>query len=404
VRTVVNFVFLAAVLAINYTLLRPSPVDVLFTLALLGTVCTHQILTRNILILNGILLLWLGSLYVSSIALFNDPEVVLMAQKITYAISIATCASLVGANWDERDLTRFLKAIVASTTIAAVLGIVGFLLQIDELTWDGRAKGLLDDPNMYAAFLLPGVMSCMYLLSRGESRALYLPPLVLLLFGLVMGFSRAGLGSLTVWGTTYYLILNRRNLPKAIFYALAAVAAVVCAVAVASLFDPEIGAKIADRSTVAKEYDLGHGGRYSRYELAWPLILSHPLGLGLLEIDRIFDEPIHNIWISSFLNYGWVAGLAFTVLLAGTVTISLRNYRVTRHPICLCVFFCWLAIQNCALLHEAERWRHLWLFVGLAWGLNARNFLPRRTAAAAAEAVPVVDERYVPPRLAGARA
>ena len=46
----------------------------------------------------------------------------------------------------------------------------------EDLTWDGRAKGFLDDPNMYGAFLLPGIIGCMHILARGGRRALYGPP------------------------------------------------------------------------------------------------------------------------------------------------------------------------------------------------------------------------------------
>ena len=59
---------------------------------------------------------------------------------------------------------------------------------------------------------------------------------------------------------------------------------------------------------LAETYDLGQFGRYNRYLLAIPMILQNPLGLGLFEIDKYFPEPIHNIWISAFLNYGWIAG------------------------------------------------------------------------------------------------
>ncbi len=42
----------------------------------------------------------------------------------------------------------------------------------------------------------------------------------------------------------------------------------------------------------------------------------------------------------------------------------------------------WLGIVFCAFLHEAERWRHMWLTMGLIWGLNPRNWPARRPAGA----------------------
>ncbi len=52
------------------------------------------------------------------------------------------------------------------------------------------------------------------------------------------------------------------------------------------------------------------------------------------------------------------------------------NYRNTRNPLAVLLVFCFLAPIMCAFLHQGERWRHLWLFVGLLWGFRVRNFLP----------------------------
>ena len=74
------------------------------------------------------------------------------------------------------------------------------------------------------------------------------------------------------------------------------------------------------------------------------------------------------------MNYGWVAGIAFTLLVMFSIAISRFNYATTRDPLVMLVFFAWIAVLSCALLHEAERWRHLWLLTGLVWGLNMRHF------------------------------
>lgn len=369
-RRLTNWVYLLAVLAINFTLTRPSPVDILFVTAIALTFCAAQVITRNVLILSVLLMAWIGSLYVSSLALTDNPEVTYYIVKITFAVSIAFCSALVAAHWQSRDIRRFLQVYIAATCIASCLGTFGFVFGIEDLIWDGRAKAFLDDPNMYGAFLIPGVFAAMYMLSLRERPVLYMTALLVVSFGIVLSFSRAAIVACSVWGAVYYLILNRKNLMRAVFYASVVFAVIGLAVGVAALVDPDLGDKIADRTTIAKEYDLGHGGRYSRYALSVPFILSNPLGLGLLEIDRYFDEPIHNIWISSFLNYGWLAGFAFTCLILFTVAISWFNYRETRNPLCLTLFISWAAVTSCAFLHEAERWRHLWLFTGLVWGIS----------------------------------
>ncbi len=376
-RRVTNTCYLLAVIAINFTLFRPSPVDVLFVLALAMSLLSGQTITRNVFIFVSLILTWILSLYLSSLSLVANPEVAYYLVKISFAVSIGLCSALVAAHWTRDDLRRALKTFVLATVAAALIGSAGFLFGIDDLIWDGRAKAFLDDPNMFGAFLLLGLISCMYLLSEGGRRRVYGPALACIGMGLLLSFSRAAIMSGLVWGGVYFAYLNRRNLGRAGGYAAIATIVLALAVLVLSLTVDGLAEKLADRSTVAKDYDLGEGGRYNRYVLAIPFILDNPLGLGLLELERYFEEPIHNIWVSSFLNYGWLAGFAFTLLLIFTVAICASNLRRSRDPIFMAVTLAWIAVISCAFLHEAERWRHLWLITGLVWGVSVRRIAAR---------------------------
>jgi hypothetical protein len=131
---------------------------------------------------------------------------------------------------------------------------------------------------------------------------------------------------------------------------------------------------LSGRFTVAEEYDLGHFGRYNRYLLAIPMILDHPFGLGLLQIENYFPEPIHNVWIACFLYFGWIGGLAWTLLLILSGMQAWNTWKRSRNGLCLMIFFGWLSIISCSMLHEGERWRFMWLLTGILWGLNPRNF------------------------------
>ena len=63
------------------------------------------------------------------------------------------------------------------------------------------------------------------------------------------------------------------------------------------------------------------------------------------------------------------------------------NWRACRNDLSLYLLFSWLAIMSCAMLHQGERWRFLWMFTGLLWGFNYRNFI-----AASDELAEVDDE------------
>jgi hypothetical protein len=100
--------------------------------------------------------------------------------------------------------------------------------------------------------------------------------------------------------------------------------------------------------------------------------------MGIGEIDRFFPEPIHNIFISSFLNYGWLAGSAWLLLVGLSIWHAWVNYRETKHPLAVLLFCCSFSQVLCAVLHQCEQWRSLWLFMGLHWGFTIRNFVSQR--------------------------
>ncbi|HEY8580992.1 MAG TPA: hypothetical protein VIL72_13970 [Beijerinckiaceae bacterium] len=377
-RSVRNLFFLLAIILVNYTLGRPSPVDIAFLCALVTTVFCHQTLTLRGITYFTLVSIWTFGLYYSSLPYTDDPEVTYQLMKISYAISISICACLTSMHWNSRYLRLFLRVWILSSVIASILGTIGFVTGDENLTWDGRAKGFLDDPNMYGAFLLPGLMAAIYMVFRAERRWLYVLALGMLTLGIFLSFSRVAIGAYLLLGGGLAIFLNKERPLRMIAYLLVAVLVVAVIGGIALLVIDNAGAKFADRLTLAKDYDLGEYGRLNRYFLAADLILTHPEGLGTLQFIKSFPEPIHNFWLSSFMNYGWGAGFAWTAIVCFGVILSWRNYKRTQDPVLIVILLGWLGIYFCALLHEAERWRHLWLFTGLLWGINARNWdVPR---------------------------
>jgi hypothetical protein len=371
-----TLVFLLAVVAINYTWSRPSPVDGIFFCTLLLTVFCRQTLNVRNLMLFCLILTWLLSIYISSVSLIDDPKVAFQFVALTSVVLIGITSCLVSTGWEEGDFYRFIRVYVFAAVIAALIGIFGFVTQNQVITWAGRPTAFLDDPDMFGVFLLPGMFGSLFMIAEGRSRYLYALSLLLLTVAVALSFSRAAIVAALVWGAFSFLAFNRRNLLKASFAALVILVPLVFACAVLYVTNETFAHMLSERSRLAETYDLGYFGRYNRYLLAIPMILDHPFGLGLFELDKYFPEPIHNIWISSFLNYGWSAGFAWTLLMVLSVQQAWYNWRRSRNNLCLLLLFSWLAIISCAMLHQAERWRFLWLFTGLLWGLNYRNLVP----------------------------
>ena len=73
----------------------------------------------------------------------------------TFVLLIAFTACYISTSWNWATYETFMKVYVAACVIASLLGTFGFAKGIDLFNWDQRARGLLDDPNMYGSMLAP---------------------------------------------------------------------------------------------------------------------------------------------------------------------------------------------------------------------------------------------------------
>lgn len=371
-----NFLFFVAVLVMHWTLPRPAPGDVVFVIALLPSLLINPSVTRQALVFVALILVWTFSVFISSIDVLNDPEVQFQLLAHTFVATLGVTACLVSLSWGERNFYTFMKVYLVACCITATLGVVGFIGQMDLFLWDGRARGLFDEPIAFGAFLQPGVFASLYMLSYRRGLIFPLIALVLCIAGVLLSFSRADIFSLAVVGPVYYVVLNRDRPKRAVAILVIGAFAVVVLTGIALVSFPGFEQKLLSRATLAEPYDVGQTGRYTRYLLSIPMILDNPLGLGMLQIDKYFPEPIHNVFLSSFLNYGWVAGVVWILLTALSFKIAIDNERATKSPVTVWLSFSVLAQLPCGLLQQVEHWRHLWLLLGLLWGLNAKNFAP----------------------------
>ena len=149
VFTTRNFIFLVGVLAMNYTLMRPSPVDMLYILSFLVTlfymtISQKQELTRRALTLTLLLGSWAVSYILASLPYLGQPNVIFELLAKTFAISIGLIGAFVSMTWTQRHFETFMRVYIVSCVIGSILGTIGFVTQNAALTWDGRARGLID--------------------------------------------------------------------------------------------------------------------------------------------------------------------------------------------------------------------------------------------------------------------
>jgi hypothetical protein len=375
-----NLLLFLGVLLMHWTLLRPTPSDAVFMLVLVLSLLCNPRISARALVFFVLVFVWAMCVYFSSIDFLGDRDVQFQLLAHTFVTLLGFTGCLIGLTWDARHFDTLIKVWMVSASIAASLGIFGFATGFEMFLWDGRARGLFDEPIAFGAFLLPGIYGSMYYLSLGRSRVLPGIVLVLCTTGAFLSFSRAAVFALVVFTPIYFIILNRRQLGRAIAYLMIGVFVASVAFGAAMMASESFEQKILTRATLGEKYDTEKGGRYDRYERSIPMILDHPTGLGMLQIDKYFPEPIHNIFLSSFLNYGWLAGVSWLLLTFLSFRIAFDNQRMTHSPFAMWVSFSLLAQLPCALLQQVEHWRHFWLLLGLLWGFSARNFVAERRA------------------------
>ena len=183
--------------------------------------------------------------------------------------------------------------------------------------------------------------------------------MAIVLLGILLSFSRIALVATLFCLIAYIFFQNRRRPRAAVDDGRRFGRNRHLLFAFASLRSAEFSAKFLDRLTLAKSYDVGRRrDGTTRYLLVLPMIMQNPLGLGVLQLEKIFPEPIHNIWLSSFVNYGWVGGFSWITLVIGSVIVSIRNYRRTKDEIAIVLLISLIGIVMCSSLHEGEHWRH----------------------------------------------
>ncbi len=117
------------------------------------------------------------------------------------------------------------------------------------------------------------------------------------------------------------------------------------------------------------------------------LILDNPLGIGAAIFTRFYHhEEVHNVYLSMFLNAGWVGGLLYLMTCLGTLAFGFRHVlkKTPSSPLFLIVFSA-LAGNICeGVLIDSDHWRHFYLLLALVWGMMAadqRQLRPARILA-----------------------
>lgn len=289
----------------------------------------------------------------------------------------------------HQRLRLIFQAWVAAAIITALLGILGYFHAFpgaEAFTLYDRAKGAFQDPNVFGPFLIAPALYLMHGLLTGKlsSAPLRVAGLLVIALGVFLSFSRAAwaLFLISAIALVFILLLKERTGAfrlKILLLSLAAIVLLVVAVVIALQFD-QVRNLFLDRTTLVKEYDGGHLGRFARHRIGFLMMMENPLGIGPMVFSEIFPEDEHNIWLKSLTTYGWLGFLSYISMMAWTLTIGFR-FLLRDRPWQPYLMIAWIVIVGHVIIGnviDTDHWRHFYLLLGIVWGCGALEWRHQR--------------------------
>ncbi|MFM1816721.1 MAG: hypothetical protein RLZ98_3416 [Pseudomonadota bacterium] len=286
------------------------------------------------------------------------------------------------------------RAYTAGALIASIAGIIGYFGLLpgaaELFTKYGRAAGPFKDPNVFGPFVIPAILYTFHrMFSEGRRGPWQVVLLAIMLFAVLISFSRGAWANLFIAVTIYgamTFVVSQTNWQRVglIVLATGGLATMALLVAVALQFD-NIAKLMNERAQLTQSYDVGPNGRFGGQEKALGLIAEHPLGIGALEFaGRHHHEEVHNVYLSMYLNAGWLGGTVYLALMVLTCLYGLRRAfrRSPVQPLLIVAVAAFMGNVLEGLIVDVDHWRHLYLLMAIVWGLAATTHslarVPRR--------------------------
>lgn len=369
-----------------FTFLRPSPADLIAIPTIVLWLVLGIRVHRSVLVILGLLLAYGLGLGLALVPYLDETPSVEWTVQSAYLI---VTGFFFIAFFSDDTLVRVklgLDAYVASCLFAAICGILSYFDALGAdvfFKMDGRASGVFEDPNLLGSFLILSVLYLVHNLLTGRSRhVLASLCAILILFACIfLSFSRGSWAAFTV-GTGLMIFMTWRTSPSKALRArislLSACTALTALILLGSLMTLEgVSERFSDRAQVTKDYDEGETGRFGNQRRGIPMLIERPAGLGPLRWRQTFTLDPHNSYIGSFANGGWLGGFAFIGIVLATTFVGFRlcfspspyqRYAQVVWP-ALLMFF----LQ--AFQIDIEKWRHVYMMLGMVWGLEAARWM-----------------------------
>ena len=377
------FVVAIAVGASSIVFFEPAVADalmlgVIVALPVLGTLHFGRISLLNIA---AWLCLCALGLAVAIVAVTTSTAVVHQVVTLFLACGAFVLAGFVAEDPEPR-FHLIMRWYVVACLIATAAAFVGYFHVLpsahDLFTNYGRARGTFKDPNVYGAALAPAIVYCAWLMLRETKLQAVLAATIALVLcvGLLITFSRGAWFStalsLTILGWVAY-ISGRRRADSLRILIVAFAGSLALVVALASVLQMDaVQALFEQRASLDQGYDTGPEGRFGGQAKAVDLLLQYPLGIGTFTFsEKYHSEDVHNVYLTMFMNAGWLGGLLYIFSVVLTLYVAARGslqLGALHGPFLIAgAAFAGVAFEG--LVIDTDHWRHFFLLMGVIWGL-----------------------------------
>lgn len=359
-----------------------SPYDVVAIPTIVLWLCLGLRLHRGMVPLLWLLILYVSAITVALMPFVDQPLPVTWTIQLAYLAITGVFFAMLFSDDTEARMELALKTFVASCLLSSAFGIVGYFgfIPTEDLFYKyGRASGTFQDPNVFGSFLTLGALYLMHGLLLGTSRRPILSSAILMVIvaGIFLSFSRGSWGGTLIAvavmvGSVYTTTPSARLRRRIVILTVLAVAATAVAI-VGLLSIGDTAEMFSKRAAVTQDYDTGETGRFGNQMRGLAMLLDEPLGMGPLRWRLIFALEPHNTYIGSFANGGWLAGVTFIGLALTTSVVGFRLMRrdtpYRRHAQIVWPALLMFFLQ--AVQIDIEKWRHVYMMLGMVWGLEA---------------------------------
>ena len=282
----------------------------------------------------------------------------------------------------ERHTRVIVSGLMFASLLAVIAAALGYFDAVPGarslFTKFERARGTFKDPNVFGPFIVPALIYYVHgMATAPTARALWRSLLAgLFCLGLLISFSRGAwfnaAVALMVYGYVVFITSRTYRLRfKLIVIAIFGMCIATMGLAGTMQID-SIASLVSERASLALSYDVGPEGRFSGQMNAFDMVAANPFGIGAQAFGRIYHgEDVHNVYLSMFLNAGWIGGFLYLGLVITTLGVAfrhaLRPAPTQGITIVMLAAFAGLAAEG--MIVDTDHWRHFYVVMGVLWGL-----------------------------------